>query len=80
MKTTVDIPDDVLKEAMALTQASSKRDAIVGAMREFIRRERAKEAVKLLGTFKTVISSEELEERRSARSTRQKEQWSRGAR
>jgi len=42
MKTTVDIPDSVLKEAMRFTKARTKRQAIVTALEDFNRRRRMK--------------------------------------
>jgi len=60
MKTTIDIPDDVLDEAMRLTRASTKRDAVVGAMQEYIRREKLAAIIKHFGTFKDLMTQEEL--------------------
>ena len=38
MKTTVDIPDDELKDAMRFTRARTKREAIVTAIADYNRR------------------------------------------
>ena len=35
MKTTIDIPDNELKEAIKYTGAKTKRDAVVYALRDF---------------------------------------------
>ena len=51
MKTTVDIPDNELKDAMRFTKAKTKREAIVTALEEFNRRRRMAELVKYAGTF-----------------------------
>ena len=67
MKTTVDIPDDVLEEAIQLTQAKTKRDAIVGAMQEYIRREKMSALVKHLGTFEDFMTPEDLADMRVGR-------------
>lgn len=40
MKTTIDIPEELLTEAMKRTGARTRRDAIVAAVREFNRRHR----------------------------------------
>jgi hypothetical protein len=64
MKTTVDIPDEELKEAIRHTQARTKRDAIVTAISEFNRRKRLETLAEQLGTFESVISLEELLRRR----------------
>ncbi|HZZ41504.1 MAG TPA: type II toxin-antitoxin system VapB family antitoxin [Tepidisphaeraceae bacterium] len=60
MKTSIDIPDKVLKEAMRHTKSSTKRDAVVKAMEEFNRRERMAALVKHLGTFEDFMTLEEL--------------------
>jgi hypothetical protein len=67
MKTTVDIPENVMKDALRLTRAKTKRDAVVGAMQEFIRREKLAKLVKHLGTFDTFMTQEELMDMRFER-------------
>ncbi|MFW5743489.1 MAG: type II toxin-antitoxin system VapB family antitoxin [Spirochaetota bacterium] len=71
MKTTVDIPEKDLKEAMRFLGATSKREAVVTALREFNRRNRMAELVTLSGTceFDTNedIEARETDENRSAR-------------
>lgn len=61
VKTTVDIPDEALAEAMRLSGAQTKREAIVRAIVEFNRRHKAEEFIKLFGTFTSVMSNEEIE-------------------
>jgi len=51
MKTTIDIPDDELKEAMRFTKAKTKREAVVRVLTEFNRRRRIAELVRYSGTF-----------------------------
>jgi len=51
MKTTVDIPDNELKDAMRFTKAKTKREAVVTILEEFNRRRRIAELVKYSGTF-----------------------------
>lgn len=60
MKTTVDIPDKVLKEAMKHSKATTKREAIVGALEEYNRRKRMAGLTRHLGTFKQFMTLEEL--------------------
>jgi Arc/MetJ family transcription regulator len=67
MKTTVDIPENVMKDALRLTRAKTKRDAVVGAMQEYIRREKLAKLVKHLGTFDTFMTQEELTDMRLER-------------
>ena len=51
MKTTVDIPENELKDAMRFTRAKTKREAVVTILQEFNRRRRMAELVKYAGTF-----------------------------
>jgi hypothetical protein len=51
MKTTVDIPDRELKDAMRFTKAKTKREAVVRVLEEFNRRRRMAELVKHAGAF-----------------------------
>ncbi len=60
MKTTVDIPDKELADAMRFTRAKTKREAIVTAISEFNRRRRMAELVKYSGTSSTLMTSDEL--------------------
>ena len=60
MKTTVDIPDKELADAMRFTRAKTKREAIVTAISEFNRRRRMAELVKYSGTSSTLMTPDEL--------------------
>ena len=61
MKTTIDIPDKALKEAIRHTGAKTKRDAIVTAVEEFNRRRRLEElAERLHGSCPGFMSQEDL--------------------
>jgi hypothetical protein len=60
MKTTVDIPDDMLLDVMKFTKARTKRDAIVAAIADFNRRRRMAELVKYSGTSESLMSLSEL--------------------
>jgi Arc/MetJ family transcription regulator len=64
MKTTVDIPEDELADAMRFTQAKTKRDAIVAAIRDYNRRRRMAELVKHAGTCDHLITVDELQRQR----------------
>jgi hypothetical protein len=64
MKTTVNIPDGDLADAMRFTKAKTKREAIVTAIREFNRRKRMAELTKHAGTCTDLASVEELLQRR----------------
>lgn len=60
MKTTVDIPEKELKEAIKYTGAKTKRDAVVCAIKDFNRRHKLAELAKMLGTFKDFMSHDDL--------------------
>ena len=60
MKTTVDIPDHELQDAMRFTRAKTKREAIVTAIVDFNRRRRMAELVKYSGTSDSLMTAEEL--------------------
>jgi hypothetical protein len=60
MKTTVDIPEDELTDAIRFTKAKTKREAIVTAIQEFNRRKRMAELSKHAGTCSDLLSAEEL--------------------
>jgi hypothetical protein len=64
MKTTVDIPDGELEDAMRFTRARTKREAIVTAITEFNRRRRMAELTKRAGTCPDLMTLEELQQMR----------------
>lgn len=64
MKTTVDIPDGELEDAMRFTNATTKREAIVTAITEFNRRRRMAELIKRGGTCTDFMTVEELQQTR----------------
>jgi Arc/MetJ family transcription regulator len=49
MRTTLDLPDDLLEEARRLLAFKSKTDTVVLALRELVRRRRLDELKDLLG-------------------------------
>ena len=51
MKTTVDIPENELRDAMRFTKAKTKREAVVSVLEEFNRRRRMAELVRYAGSF-----------------------------
>ncbi len=60
MKTTIDIPEKELQDAMELTGARSKREAVVTALAEFNRRRRLELLAEKFGTFDGFMTQEEL--------------------
>ena len=61
MKTTVDIPDKTLRDAMRYTKAKTKREAIVKALEEMNRRHSQAELLKYTGKFESLMTNEEIE-------------------
>ena len=61
MKTTIDIPDHELEDAIRFTKAKTKRDAIVGAVADFNRRMRMSELTKYAGTCANLMTPQELQ-------------------
>ena len=61
MKTTVDIPDKELEDAIKFTKAKTKREAIVGAITDFNCRMRMAELTRYSGTCADLISPQELQ-------------------
>lgn len=66
MKTTLDIPEKELKDAMRYTGAKTKREAIVKAVSDFNRRQRLHKLADKLGTFDGFMSPAELKRLRKA--------------
>ena len=64
MKTTVDIPEHELADAIRFTKARTKREAVVGAIADFNRRMRMAELVKYAGTCENLMTPEELQAQR----------------
>jgi Arc/MetJ family transcription regulator len=61
MKTTIDIRDEQLKEAMRHSKAKTKRDAVLTALEDYNRRKAMAELVKLSGTCSNFATNEEIE-------------------
>jgi Arc/MetJ family transcription regulator len=64
MKTSIDIPEKELADAMRFTRARTKREAVVTALTDFNRRKRMAELVKYAGTCADLINVEELARQR----------------
>ena len=70
MKTTIDIPDEMLKKALKYSKAGTKRDAVITAVAEYNQRHGQAELIKYLGTFKDFITPEELQRSRTERESK----------
>lgn len=65
MKTTIDIPEKALREAIKHTGAKTKRDAVVTAVEEFNRRRRLEEmAQRLHGSMPNFMTQQDLKKMR----------------
>ena len=60
MKTTVDIPEIELLDAIRFTGAKTKREAAVSAISDFNRRKRMAELIRYAGTCANLITPQEL--------------------
>ena len=60
MKTTIDIPEKELEEAMRHTGATTKRAAVVAAIVDFNRRHRLRKLARRFGTLDGFLTQEEL--------------------
>jgi Arc/MetJ family transcription regulator len=67
MKTTVEIDDELIMEAMKAVKVKTKREAIEIGLRELVRRKNLAALRKELGTFDLDLDLDELEKRRSDR-------------
>ena len=60
MKTTIDIPDKALADAMRFTGAKTKREAVVKALEAYNRQQLVKEVVAGFGTW-DIATNDEIE-------------------
>ena len=72
MKTTVDIPDRELEDAIRFTKARTKREAVVGAIVDFNRRMRMAELASHAGTCSELMTPEELRALRCGTASRRR--------
>jgi len=64
-KTTVVIDDELLKEAMKVTGARTKKQAISAGLKELVRRRNLEALRQEAGTYDLALSLEELEKLRN---------------
>ena len=58
MKTTIDIPESALADAMRFTGAKTKREAVVKALEEYNRQQRVKDLIASFGTLDFATNDE----------------------
>lgn len=61
MKTTIDIPEKELRDAIRFTKARTKKEAVVKAMEDFNRRRRMAELIRHSGAFTSLMTNDEIE-------------------
>jgi Arc/MetJ family transcription regulator len=62
MKTTIEIPDEELRQVIKFTKAKTKREAVVYAIKDFNRRQRLAQLSEVLGTFEDFMTLVDLKE------------------
>ena len=67
MKTTIDIPESELADAIRFTGANTKREAVVTAIADFNQRRRMAELAGYAGTCPDLMTVDELREQRRRR-------------
>jgi len=63
MRTTLDLPEDLLNEAMKLTRTDTKTGVIVKALVELVRKSRISELKKYKGKVELDIDLDEIRDR-----------------
>ncbi|MEJ6572389.1 MAG: type II toxin-antitoxin system VapB family antitoxin [Akkermansiaceae bacterium] len=58
MKTTIDIPDKLLSDAIRFTKAKTKKDAILTVLEDFIRRQKVAALASTFGTWDMASNAE----------------------
>ena len=60
MKTTIDIPRELLEDVKTVAKIHTNREAVTVALEEFLRHHRSAELVDILGTFSDFIDRDAL--------------------
>lgn len=64
MRTTLDLPENLLSEAMKITHTNTKTGVIVKALEELVRKSKISDIKKYKGKFDLDIDLDELRDRR----------------
>ncbi len=64
MRTTLDLPENLLNEAMKVTHTNTKTGVIVKALEELVRKSKISDIKKYKGKFDLGIDLDELRDRR----------------
>lgn len=63
MRTTLDIPDDLLEEARRASHSRTKREAVITALEELVRKAHREELRKMAGTIALDLDAERSRKR-----------------
>ena len=66
MKTTVDIPEDMLNTLIENTSARTKREAILTAIEDYNRKKKITLLANVVGTFDQFMTLDELDQSRAS--------------
>ncbi len=79
MKTTIDIPEKALADAMRFTGAKTKREAVVTALEEYNRRQKVERFIlNAAGSFPDFPTNDEIEAPDLERQEMLRKLWNRG--
>ena len=60
MKTSIDIPEDILVDIKKYSKSVCKKEAIITALTEYIQKRKMAEVCSLKGSMNTIITHKEL--------------------
>ncbi len=69
MRTTIDVPEELMNEFMALSNTCKKKDAVRNALEEFVRRKKVEKLLMLPGNIEISDVTAQLEEMELAEPT-----------
>ena len=65
MRTTIDLDDAIIKAAMKVTGAKTKKEVVHLALDELVRKQRQENMTKLRGTFPDMLTASNLQKLRA---------------
>jgi len=65
MRTTVDLPDDLMATALEFSHARTKREVLTAALEEYVKRLLREDLLEMLGTGFLDMTHEDLERMRA---------------
>ncbi len=65
VRTTIDLPSELLDEAMELGATRTKRETVIAALREYVRQRQRELLMSELGHYKLDMTPEDLERLRA---------------